>query len=50
MTVGHLLGPNDDYLVFASNMKSSSARGQNLWMVQLDRTVCPWAKPVNHRQ
>lgn len=49
IAVGHpAVGPDDDYLVFASNMKGAGARGgKDLWMVQLDKEGMPLGKPVN---
>lgn len=48
ITVGHpALSPNDEVLVFASNMRSGSRGGRDLFMVKLDKEGMPIGSPVN---
>lgn len=49
ITVGHpALGPNDDVLVFASNMRGAGHKGgRDLYVVKLDKDGMPVGTPVN---
>ncbi|MCB0793688.1 MAG: OmpA family protein [Flavobacteriales bacterium] len=47
ITIGHpTLGPNDDILLFSSNMKGGKG-GKDIWMIHLDKDGKPVGTPKN---